>query len=1547
MFGHHKNEKGKIFLFLKFLERMKFSGFFILLLFVLTLCTALRANPSWADTETVTQTITLVGGTTYDYKGKTFDGQGNCRIFKVQSGHVVLENCVIKNGSADAYMGGGILVDDNASLTVRNCRFEGNTASYGGAIYANSGTDTIIIENCTFANNTATYNEGNGGGGVCLYSKSATITNCTFTGNNGGGAHLARTGDSNNKSYEINFCTFVNNSDSTSKEIDYSTTYITSNVNVKNSIVYGAVSSNVITDNCLSSSNITSMPISEDVTVISGDTTITHTVFRKYAQLSADNGNDTSVTTDQLGNTVINSKHDIGAVEITQLQNVTVSFSSAPTTLTVTQGATATTTAFTATGTATYSDNSTSSLTPTLTLESNYNWITFNASTGIVTVAPTTSVSAGNYSVKIIASATADGVTKTAEATLTVTVTAASTPSTKTLQNVTVSFSSAPTTLTVTQGATATTAAFTATATATYTDSSTASLTPTLTLESNYNWITFDASTGIVTVAPTTSVSAGNYSVKIIASATADGVTKTAETTLTVTVVNASATITPKSLTFDKASITIDFDVDEGISVSDSVSVTVKDTNGNDITALGEIVCEKTTSDFDGLTSTVDGNKITFTVSAEKVSASKTVLFTVFFRYNGKDYLKTSYKVELYVTRLGGYYLTLSPVEITVIPGKTASMDLKNSVKFEKVFQNNHRQTVEDAKMIFLLNNAASWINCDSDSGVVTLNPGADVENGTLKYRYKVEAEYDGNRETEIADFIVNVVKKSPAITTETIPNATVNTPYSQTFMATGDDPITWSITNYESYTFPDWLTIDAGTGKISGTPSDSGGGKTFKFTVQASNAYGTDSREFSIEVILTKDVLPASWKYSLDPGAGHILKPKQTFYYKRRVAKGENINYTYKEKGIPSGKYLKSVFEWDVFDGAVKEGASYIKFNLSYRGNTHDYVFMEGAITAKNDYGKSKSPEKTITVTKNEKNDSGKISYAALEAEDGLITLADDEDGGEELSGSMYFDDGGTDEDGNITGVIGGENAKFKTLADFINSLTEEEYAKVIRIEFRKGAEVSKITAADIEKLTGLLEIAVDESETLTEFNLNGNKTIESVSIFKCSALEKLDVKNCVALYHLEAAQCPKLTALDVEGCSSLEAIWLNGSSVTNLNLSGSDFANVADIDLTECNSLTSLNVDGCAALSNLYAPYTAVTELNLKNNPELTDVFLNETKVGTLDLSNNAKLKSLSLVGATELADLKLAEGVELEEFEVTGSKITELDYTGNDNITTLNLSGNTELKTLNLTDCANLKELTLTGTPIEKLTLSGCYSLEKIEAEGCSALTTLPLDKDNSNVREIYLSGSGLTALDVGACEKLTSLDVSGCTELASLNARSCSLKWLDVTACAKLAELDCSENQLGWLNLDGLTALSNVNYSGQKIYGWVADTRMKMSDYIGSNDIGRIADILAYGANEIGIETTLEDGDGNVYKADTEYYAVFKSVPEKVVYYYDTKFSGEPMDVTLIGKSSPTEIGGSGGGCDSIRNEKLEIRNHLILALFVLALALLKKRRIKKM
>jgi len=81
-----------------------------------------------------------------------------------------------------------------------------------------------------------------------------------------------------------------------------------------------------------------------------------------------------------------------------------------------------------------------------------------------------------------------------------------------------------------------------------------------------------------------------------------------------------------------------------------------------------------------------------------------------------------------------------------------------------------------------------------------------------------------------------------PTITTATLLNGTVGTAYSQTLMAAGDTPITWSL---DTSALPSGLTL-LGSGTISGTPTTAG---TSIFTVKAVNAAGSDTKQLSITI--------------------------------------------------------------------------------------------------------------------------------------------------------------------------------------------------------------------------------------------------------------------------------------------------------------------------------------------------------------------------------------------------------------------------------------------------------------------------------------------------------------------------------------------------------------------------------------------------------------------------------------------------------------------------------------------------------------------------
>lgn len=87
----------------------------------------------------------------------------------------------------------------------------------------------------------------------------------------------------------------------------------------------------------------------------------------------------------------------------------------------------------------------------------------------------------------------------------------------------------------------------------------------------------------------------------------------------------------------------------------------------------------------------------------------------------------------------------------------------------------------------------------------------------------------------------------APAITGPTSPldNLSAGTaPDSVTFTATGDSPITWSVTGGA---LPDGMTLDADTGVYSGTPTVAG---AFTFTVTATNDAGSDAEEYEQQVV-------------------------------------------------------------------------------------------------------------------------------------------------------------------------------------------------------------------------------------------------------------------------------------------------------------------------------------------------------------------------------------------------------------------------------------------------------------------------------------------------------------------------------------------------------------------------------------------------------------------------------------------------------------------------------------------------------------------------
>jgi hypothetical protein len=127
----------------------------------------------------------------------TLDGGRSRRIFRLNfQTNLTVKNLGFKNGSTTD-QGAAIFNQSKGTLTVSNCKFEGNVSKKtgqhgGGAIYSGPLTK-LIVDRSTFTNN-----QGGLGGAIRGLNADMNVTNSSFTGNkavdrtfgNGGAIHI-------------------------------------------------------------------------------------------------------------------------------------------------------------------------------------------------------------------------------------------------------------------------------------------------------------------------------------------------------------------------------------------------------------------------------------------------------------------------------------------------------------------------------------------------------------------------------------------------------------------------------------------------------------------------------------------------------------------------------------------------------------------------------------------------------------------------------------------------------------------------------------------------------------------------------------------------------------------------------------------------------------------------------------------------------------------------------------------------------------------------------------------------------------------------------------------------------------------------------------------------------------------------------------------------------------------------------------------------------------------------------------------------------------
>ena len=142
-----------------------------------------------------------------------------------------------------------------------------------------------------------------------------------------------------------------------------------------------------------------------------------------------------------------------------------------------------------------------------------------------------------------------------------------------------------------------------------------------------------------------------------------------------------------------------------------------------------------------------------------------------------------------------------------------------------------------------------SWLKLDAATGVLSGTPPAGAA-ASGPYHFTIVASNAGGADSRDFTLAVNPAPAPtapPAFTTaSTLPYATEGAAYSVSLSATGAT----SFAVAGGSALPSWLTLDAATGVLSGTPpAGAAAASPYKFTITATNANGSASRDFTLTV--------------------------------------------------------------------------------------------------------------------------------------------------------------------------------------------------------------------------------------------------------------------------------------------------------------------------------------------------------------------------------------------------------------------------------------------------------------------------------------------------------------------------------------------------------------------------------------------------------------------------------------------------------------------------------------------------------------------------
>ena len=260
---------------------------------------------------------------------------------------------------------------------------------------------------------------------------------------------------------------------------------------------------------------------------------------------------------------------------------------------------------------------------------------------------------------------------------------------------------------------------------------------------------------------------------------------------------------------------------------------------------------------------------------------------------------------------------------------------------------------------------------------------------------------------------------------------------------------------------------------------------------------------------------------------------------------------------------------------------------------------------------------------------------------------------------------------------------------------------------------------------------------------------------------------------------------------------IVISGSPlVTKINVTGLD--KITQLQAHHLDGMTEVVTGGNTKL-NLFALYNnnSLQSVDASNMPALTTLqTYYSPNIQTINTTNSPNLNDFNGLSNGSLQSfIGLSDNSKLQRFWASGSKIESYDFSKMTNLSNVNLASAAvkEIKGLSAAG-ANLKELQLSNTHVSSLDVSNNPNLTKL---------------DLYNVRE------------------MTTVDVTHNPNLTYLRTTFLPLTTLDLSNNTKLVELSIAHNKLSSFDIRHLTNLAKFYAGSQSPNGFLANITVTMT------------------------------------------------------------------------------------------------------------------------